>query len=148
MKVDKIYAETRKLTTEEKASAKLIFQYFLVMYADKKHHILLRDGEDTFVHFTSHFGMKFIKDNNLQFNAEGFAKANNALNYANMHMGLSRLKKTIDKIVKPQNKKSAKELNRMQNEFKHYLTNVTAEQWTKLLHSKKMVVEYLKWGKK
>ena len=77
MKVDKIYAETRKLTTEEKASAKLIFQYFLVMYADKKHHILLRDGEDTFVHFTSHFGMKFIKDNNLQFNAEGFAKANN-----------------------------------------------------------------------
>ena len=148
MKVDKIYAETRKLTTEEKASAKLIFQYFLVMYADKKHHILLRDGEDTFVHFTSHFGMKFIKDNNLSLNAEGFAKANNALNYANMQIGMSKLKSTIDKIVKPQNKKSKKELNRLQKEFKHYLTNVTTEQWTEHLSSKNMMVEYLKWGKK
>ena len=118
------------------------------MYADKKHHILLRDGEDTFVHFTSHFGMKFIKDNNLSLNAEGFAKANNALNYANMQIGMSKLKSTIDKIVKPQNKKSKKELNRLQKEFKHYLTNVTTEQWTEHLSSKNMMVEYLKWGKK
>ena len=137
---DEVIKKTKELSTEHKASALATYKYFVKAYANKNHQVLLRDGEDTFTHFTTQFVTKFINDNKLKFDAESYATANNSLNYANINLGMMHLPILIDDLVKKDEQKSSTQIKKMTKDFSSLMLNVTQQQWQSIFNNAKVGV--------
>lgn len=126
--------QAHALTNHEKTQALQIYTKCVKDFANKNYRI---SCDDPFVEFSSLFGERWLVQNGYgirSLNAEAYARANVAFNYANLQLGAGGEFISTAKAHVPANKRlKDKKLRLLTRAMNQLVTTTTAEIWRQLV---------------